>query len=338
MIIGNEIIMAQKDIIKCSECDVEHDQAIKSYTCRKFADSPRFKQRIFDKNGKKFCVNCLVSKYNIDCLVCLKPISSKDKISYFQEARWVGDNFIPADTCSFWCADCDPYAKKESDEDYKKRIIEGNTRQGNICKIANCSQKVSYCNGNYCRQHFDKPCQGTYEGKRCDLVIGNDRGDFCERCKNQTETFRQREIRMATENRQENKDNKKENDSGNADKSEILKLPSDNEIKNFTKEQLITLRNQINAELENRKNKNSQTSNHAVSSQKLESKARKLDDILNKSQVHNVSVSNNPNSDNKVPVGGVIGLVSVFFVLVVGVSILIKRKFLKNKLIIKKKS
>ncbi|CAG8472213.1 2690_t:CDS:2 [Scutellospora calospora] len=85
------------------------------------------------------------------------------------------------------------------------RDVNTNIHKGyndNKCRIAGCSQKSYYECMDLCLSH-SKPCQGTYMGKKCNFALGSDEGDFCERCKNQTETYQQRKDRLETKSTQE---------------------------------------------------------------------------------------------------------------------------------------
>jgi len=63
-------------------------------------------------------------------------------------------------------------------------VAAGNKIQKGKCRIAGCSKKAYYECMDLCLGH-SKPCQGTYMGKKCNLALGSDEGNFCERCKNQ---------------------------------------------------------------------------------------------------------------------------------------------------------
>ena len=118
---------------------------------------------------------------------------------------------------------------------------------------------------------------------------------------------------------------KNDNQRGESD----FRLPNSNEIKNASQEQLIGLINQVNEELESRKKGKSKILWSSVSNQELENKLQELGSSLNRfEKVNNASfVPNNPNKSSKIPVGGIIALVSLFSVFSVGGLILAKRKF-----------
>ena len=56
---------------KCSKCNISHDLDLgpsRSFETEK-------QKRIFNKNGKRFCFNCLVSEYNVNCQYCHQRIN-----------------------------------------------------------------------------------------------------------------------------------------------------------------------------------------------------------------------------------------------------------------------
>jgi len=63
---------------KCSKCNVEHNQDL-GPSC---SNEVSKQCRIFNKNGKHFCFNCLASEYNVNCQYCHKRINSKDELAY----------------------------------------------------------------------------------------------------------------------------------------------------------------------------------------------------------------------------------------------------------------
>jgi len=60
-------------------------------------------------------------------------------------------------------------------------VAAGNKIQKGKCRIAGCSREAYYECMDLCLSH-SKPCQGTHMGKRCNLALGSDEGNFCERC------------------------------------------------------------------------------------------------------------------------------------------------------------
>ena len=63
--------------IKCSKCNIAYDQNLGS----SYSMEVGKQRRIFTKNGKSFCFNCLASEYNVNCQYCHKRINSKDELA-----------------------------------------------------------------------------------------------------------------------------------------------------------------------------------------------------------------------------------------------------------------
>lgn len=177
---------------KCSKCNVEYDQSLGSW----YSIEVEKQRRIFTKNGKDFCFNCLASEYNVNCRLCHKRINSKDEAAYWNGVISVNGSYErdpSPDFFDFRCLDC---GNKRFDTN---RPIEDQINPKK-CRITGCSNDVFYpCSTqNFCKYH-SKSCQGTYIGRKCNMALGSDEGDFCQGCKNQTETYQQQKDRLENE-------------------------------------------------------------------------------------------------------------------------------------------
>ena len=138
--------------------------------------------RIFTKNGKHFCFNCLTSEYNVNCGLCHKRINSKDNLGCWSGVIAVNGVYdADADHFGFQCRGC----IEEKVNSRRSSIHKG--YNDNKCRIAGCSQKAYYECMDLCLHH-SKPCRGAYIGKKCNLALGSDEGDFCKLCENQNKS------------------------------------------------------------------------------------------------------------------------------------------------------
>ncbi|WNE40346.1 MAG: hypothetical protein GBAus27B_000413 [Mycoplasmataceae bacterium] len=108
------------------------------------------------------------------------------------------------------------------------------------------------------------------------------------------------------------------------------KLLNSDEIKNVSEEKLVALMEQINKELKNRREGNSNILWVSESSQELENKAQEIRDSLSRFQKNSNIHSIIPNKSNKIPVGG-IALFALFSILTIGCLVLIKKRFAFRK-------
>lgn len=193
------------NIKKCSKCNIEYNQDFGPSCSNEFSKQ----RRIFNKNGKHFCFNCLASEYNINCQYCHKRINSKEELAYWGGGVIAinGDyDYCKADDRVFTCLGCDEKIRELQNNGVRPSMCSGwgpiLFPENRKCRIAGCSQKPYYECVDLCLPH-SKPCKGGKikpDGRRCSAAMGIDEGDICEFCQNQTETHQQREINSPKNN------------------------------------------------------------------------------------------------------------------------------------------
>jgi len=174
---------------KCSKCNISHDQNLGSG----YSFETEKEKRIFNKNGKSFCFNCLASEYNINCQYCYQRINSKNIAYWGGGILSINGDYdcCRADDRVFTCGGCDEKIRQLLKNGVKPSwhsgwgpilFPENNVRK---CRIAGCSQKPYYECMDLCLGH-SRPCKGgkiRSDGKKCTKAMGSDEGDICEFCK-----------------------------------------------------------------------------------------------------------------------------------------------------------
>ncbi|CAI2194647.1 16368_t:CDS:2, partial [Funneliformis geosporum] len=143
-------------------------------------DSSCDREHFFKKNGKLVCIMCLMREGSIKCQKCSKLMTSLGEMG-----KWRGNMFSSDghtyDINNFGC-ECRECNHSESEKNKLKR-----------------------CQGTF-YVHYKRCCEGERDSmqfNQCDSAVPIDGGDFCQHCKDQTETYQQVKVRIAAEEKQE---------------------------------------------------------------------------------------------------------------------------------------
>ena len=162
---------------KCSKCNSKYLYPEKN----KFSSGCGDHEHFIKKNGKLFCVDCLISEGHVKCSRCHKLITHRGKKDIPTRVVFLSEHEH--------CCDLDKYPSTFS---YSCESCWSSERPHfrNKCKISFCSQRSHYDCEDLCEQH-SKPCQGIHHGKKCNFPIESNGGDLCKGCQNHTEEAEQ---------------------------------------------------------------------------------------------------------------------------------------------------